>query len=362
MRKMSIHYPLGTRIARLTSVRVERLLPVEGEVLVSAGDWVEPFDVVARCQSRGEIHVVDVGKALDMPHDRAAKLVLKSVGDKVQSGDVLAESKRRLGGTKRRCTAPVDGRVTALRKGWVLIESSPSTLELPARMKGRVSSVIPDLGVVITAVGTLIQGAWGIGGEAKGLLKVAVDGPHKPLLARYLDASCNGTLLVAGRILDRHAVEQAAEAKVRGIIVGSVTAELVPLLQSVPYSVLITEGFGNLPMSQEVFALLRNSAGREAMLRTGTETSPSTERPEVLIPLKVEGELPPEATDPPSFRVGMLVQGLRSPYLGTTGTVVSLPALAQVMESGARLAVAEVERLKDGEVVRIPLTNLEPVY
>jgi hypothetical protein len=32
------------------------------------------------------------------------------------------------------------------------------------------------------------------------------------------------------------------------------------------------------------------------------------------------------------------------------------------MESGARLPVAEVERLKDGEVVPIPLTNLEPVY
>jgi hypothetical protein len=341
---------------------VERLLPVEGEVLAAAGDWLEPSDVVARCQSRGEVHAVDVSKALDMPHDRAAKFVLKSVGDKVQSGDVVAEFKRRLGGGGRRCTAPVDGQVTAVHKGWVLIESSPSIVELCAQMKGQVTGVIPDRGVVITSVGTLIQGAWGSGGEAEGVLNVAVDRPHKPLLARYLDASSSGTLVIAGRILDRHAVEQAAEAKVRGIIVGSVTAELVPLLQSVPYPVLITEGFGNLPMSQEVFALLRNGAGREAMLRTGTETSLSTERPEVLIPLKVEGELPPEATGPPSFQVGMLVRGLRAPYLGTTGTVVGLPALAQVMESGARLAIAEVERLKDGEVVPIPLANLEAVY
>jgi hypothetical protein len=360
--EMSIHYPLGTRIARLTSVRVERLLPVQGEVLVAAGDWVEPSDVVARCQARGGIQVVDVGTALDMPHDRAAKLVLKSVGEKVQAGDVLAESKGMLGGSRRRCTAPVDGQVTALRKGWVLIESSPSTFELRAQMKGQVTGVIPDLGVVITAVGTLIQGAWGSGGDAEGVLKIAVDRPRKPLLARYLDASCHGTLLVAGRILDRHAVEQAVEAKVRGIIVGSVAAELVPLLQSVPYPALITEGFGDLPMSQEVFALLRNSTGREAMLRTGAETSLSAKRPEVLIPLKVEGELPPDANGPPSFRVGMLVRGLRAPHFGTTGTVVGLPALAQVMESGARLAVAEVERLKDGEIVPIPLTNLEPVY
>ena len=362
MGKTLTDYPLGVRIARLTSVRVERLLPAQGEVLVAAGDWVEPSDVVARCQLRGGIQAVDVSKALGMPGDRAAKLVLKSVGDTVQDGDVLAESEPRLGVSRRRCTAPVDGRVTALRGGWILIESSSSTFELPATMKGQVTDVIPGQGVIITAVGTLIQGAWGSGGDAEGVLKVAVDRPHKPLLARYLDASCNGTLLIAGRIVDRHAVAQAAEAKVRAIIVGSVAAELVPLLQSLPYPVLIAEGFGNLPMSQEVFALLRNSAGHEAILRTGPEARAGAKRPELFIPLKVDGGLPPETTGPASFQVGMLVRGLRAPYFGTTGTVVGLPALAQVMESGARLAVAEVERLRDGKVVHIPLANLEPVY
>ena len=98
------------------------------------------------------------------------------------------------------------------------------------------------------------------------------------------------------------------------------------------------------------------------MLSADAGARVSTKRPELLIPLRVEGDLSPEATGPLSFQVGMLVRGLRAPHLGTTGTVVGLPTLPQVMESGARLAVAEVERLKDGEIVPIPLTNLEPVY
>jgi hypothetical protein len=252
--------------------------------------------------------------------------------------------------------------VIALRKGWVLIEASPSTFELRAHLRGQVTDVLPDRGVTITSVGTVIQGAWGSGGEAEGTLKVAVDRPHKPLLARYLDASCQGTLLVGGRIMDRHALEQAAEAKVQAIIAGSVAAELCPLLQSLPYPVLITEGFGKLPMSREVFTLLRTSAGREAMLSADAETRLSTKRPEVLIPLRVEGELPPEEPDSLSFRVGTQVRGLRAPHLGVTGTVTNLPTLPQVVESGARLAVAEVERLKDGKTVSVPLANLELIY
>jgi hypothetical protein len=288
--------------------------------------------------------------------------VLRSVGDTVQAGDVVAEFGGLFGKLRRRCRAPVDGQVIALRKGWVLIEASPSTFELRAHLRGQVTDVLPDRGVVITSVGTVIQGAWGSGGEAEGILKVAVDRPHKPLLARYLDASCQGTLLVGGRIMDRHALEQAVEAKVRAIIAGSVAAELCPLLQSLPYPVLITEGFGKLPMSREVFTLLRSGAGREAMLSADAETRLSTKRPEVLIPLRVEGELPPEEPDSLSFRVGTQVRGLRAPHLGVAGIVTDLPALPQVVESGARLAIAEMEQLKDGKTVSVPLANLELIY
>jgi hypothetical protein len=115
-------------------------------------------------------------------------------------------------------------------------------------------------------------------------------------------------------------------------------------------------------MSREVITLLRSGAGREAMLSADAETRLSTKRPEVLIPLRVEGELPPEEPDSLSFRVGTQVRGLRAPHLGVAGIVTDLPALPQVVESGARLAIAEMEQLKDGKTVSVPLANLELIY
>jgi hypothetical protein len=58
----------------------------------------------------------------------------------------------------------------------------------------------------------------------------------------------------------------------------------------------------------------------------------------------------------------MQVRGLRAPYAGAIGTVMGLPALPQVVESGSRLPVAEVELLDDGKLVRIPQVNLEWVH
>ena len=54
----------------------------------------------------------------------------------------------------------------------------------------------------------------------------------------------------------------------------------------------------------------------------------------------------------------MQVRLLRAPYLGAVGTVTDLPTLPRVVESGARLPVAEVE-LEDEGPVLVPLANLE---
>ena len=47
--------------------------------------------------------------------------------------------------------------------------------QLAAHVKGQVSNVMPGRGVVIAAAGSLVQGTWGSGGEAEGVLKVLVD-------------------------------------------------------------------------------------------------------------------------------------------------------------------------------------------
>jgi hypothetical protein len=356
-----MYYPMEVRIAPMTSIRRDRLLPVPGQVLVRAGEVVGPADVVARCQLPGEVRVVDVGRALGVRRERAAKYMRKAVGDAVQINDVLAAPGGLFGWLKGSCRAPVEGQVMEIRHGLILIESAPTTFELRAHIKGQVTSIMPNRGVVIAAVGTLIQGVWGSGGEAEGVLKVLVDQPKRPLRARAIDVSCHGTLVVGGWIRDQEALEQAVEAKVRGVIVGSVNADLCPLVESLPFPVLVTEGFGTMPMSHQIFSLLHSNIGREAMLSADTQTRWGARRPEVLIPLRAEEELPVEAPGPVPLRVGDQVRALRVPYLGMFGKVVELPDRPQKIEAGVRVPVAMVD-LEDEEPALIPLANLELIH
>lgn len=354
-----MYYPVETRITPLTAIRRERLLPMRGQVLVRPGEVVGSADVVARCQLPGEILVVDISKGLRLRRERVGKYIRKSAGDTVQAGETLAAPWGLLGRLKS-CRAPVDGQVLAVRNGMMVIEAAPTTFELRAHVKGQVTNVMPDLGVVISTVGALLQGVWGSGGEADGVLKVLVDSPQKPLRARSIDVSCHGTLIVGGRILDEKAFEQAIEAKVRGVIAGSASADLRPTLEALPFPVVLTEGFGALPMSTPIFSLLHSNMGREAMLNADTQTRWDVKRPEVIIPLRSEEEPPLRDRNPVPLEEGMQVRVARAPYLGAIGTVTHLPPLPQTVESGARLLVAEVE-LEDQGPVLVPLANLEHI-
>jgi hypothetical protein len=352
------YYPGETRITPLTTIRRERLLPARGQVLVQSGEFVGPADVIARCQLSGTIKVIDVSRTLGVRREQAMKYIRKAAGESVQAGELLAAPGGLFGRLRRACRASVDGQIIAVRNGLVLIEEAASSFELVAHLKGQVTNVMPNLGVIISTVGSLIQGVWGSGGEAEGILKVLVDSPQKPLRAHAIDVSCHGTLVVGGRILDEKALEQAVEAKVRGVIAGSVNADLCPMLQALPFPVMITEGFGTLPISQPVFSLLHANIGREAMLSADTATRRDIKRPELIIPLRAEENLPREEAGPLALQSGMQVRVLRAPHLGAMGTVIDLLPMPQTVESGARLPVAEVD-LGNGKPVRVPLANLE---
>jgi hypothetical protein len=358
---MQMYFPLEARITPLTTLRRERLLPVRGEVLARPGEWVGADDVIAHCQLPGRLRVLDLGQALGVRRERATRYLLRNVGETIRLNELLAERSGPLGWRYRTCHAPADGRIVAIRSGQIVIQEAGTPFELHAQVDGQVTSVIPEQGAVISMVGALIEGSWGNGGGAWGLLRIVVDDPQEPLPAQLLAGDCRGALVVAGWIPDQSALEGALEAKVQGIIAGSVNAELCPLLQSLPYCVLITEGFGTLPMSRRRFSLLAAFAGHKASVRADLQAGWRTDRPEVVIPLEVEEPPPPEEPRPSPLHVGARVRGLRAPYLGLVGSVTDLPRLPQLVESGARLPVARV-MMESGESVSIPQVNLQLIH
>jgi hypothetical protein len=355
------YYPIEARVTPLVTIRRERMLPELGDVLVRVGEMVGPADVVARCQLPGSLRVVDASRALRVPRRRVERYLLKAAGDNVQANEPVAAPGGLFGRLRRSCRSPVDGQIIDVRDGLILIASAGTTYELAAHLKGQVTNIMPSRGVVISAAGALIQGFWGSGGEAEGVLKLVVDSPQKPLRARSIDVSCQGTIVVGGRVLDEATLDQAVEAKVRGMIVGSVDAVLIPALRALPFPVVVTEGFGTLPMCEPLFGLLHSNMGREAMMNAETSTRWGARRPEVLIPLRADDSTPEDTRQPKALRVGDLVRVLRAPYLGALGTVVDLPDLPQVLESGSRVPAVLVELDGVDQPVAIPVVNVELV-
>jgi hypothetical protein len=166
---------------------------------------------------------------------------------------------------------------------------------------------------------------------------------------------------VGGWILDREVLEQAEEVEVRGIIAGGVSAELCPLLETLSVPVMITEGFGDLPIADPVFELLNAHLGREAMITAETRVRWGASRPEIVIPLRLEGEVLPEESQLGGLEIGTQVRVVRDPYLGAIGTISHLPDRPHRIESGARVPVAELVLAAGEETVFVPLANLERV-
>ncbi len=366
---MLTYYPAGVQSLPLTTIRRELLLPVPGEVLLLPGDGVEAGDTIAHCQLPGRVWVADVSLALGIKREEVAQHVRQNVGDLVQANDVLAERESRFSWRSRLCQAAVDGQVVAIRHGAVLVEAEATTLELRSPITGSVTKIVPERGAVISAVGTLIQGLWGSGGEAAGILRVLVDEPQQPLTAESFDADDAGSgpgdshryghqaLAVGGTIMDGAVLDKAVEAQIGGLVVGSVDAGLRPRLETLPCPVLVTEGFGALGMSHKAFTLLQANEGRSAAITADDQSGWKSKRPQVFIPRDAAQDDEPQDPDPRPVQVGMRIRGLRAPYQGVVGAVLELPASPQRVDSGIRLPVAMVE-LTGGELASIPLANL----
>lgn len=352
-------YPVERRITDSTLIRRERLLPLPGEVLVDPGALVEPDDIVARCSEAGELHVVDVCRVLSVGRERAGQSLRIAAGDVVEAGEVLAQPSGPLAATRGVCRAPVAGQVVSVQDGLILLEAGAEDIELASHLRGRVERILPRRGIVIAAAGALIQGVWGCGGEARGLLRLGVDHPQKPLLARSLDDGCLDALVAGGQGLSEYVLDHAVKAGVGGLIVGSVEPSMRPLLLSLPFPVLLAEGFGPLPMNRQAFSLLQAHDGREASMSVGFPDSPNPQRPELLIPDAEAGSIPEEEPGPFRLRVGTRVRCLRAPVQGQVGAVAGMPALSSVVDSGLRLRVAEVELEPRGRIVVVPRANLE---
>ncbi len=337
------------------TLRRERLLPVAGRIVRHPGEQVSSDTVVAIADVPAGYRLLELERELGRRVTDTRRVMVKKVGAEVKKGEVIARAGLLF---KSECRSPVDGRILDARAGKVLIQVAPEHVELTAFYPGRITDQVMDRGVVIETHGAIVQGAWGTGREVRGRLEVIVTSPEAALNADQVLAAYMGMVIVGGRTLDAEALERAVQNQVSGVIVGSISSELLPAIRAAPLTVIVTEGFGDRAMSELAFEVLQAHAGEDACLDPHTQTRWQVHRPEVVIPLQ-RGDAPPLETGT-TLQVGDRVRVVRPPHAGKIGTVVAIPPHHRRVESGIRTPGAEVELESAGRRF-IPLLNLEVI-
>lgn len=340
----------------LATIIRERVLPVAGKVNVHVNQRVNPTDVIAEASFAREHVLLDVARTFGVTPNVADKMIKVKEGDRLQQGALVAESR---GLIPRTIKAPRAGRVMISGSGQVLMEVGDSRIELRAGLPGLVTQVLPEKGVVIRTAGALIQGVWGNGRIDNGLMVNLLEKPDDVLNPERLDVSLRGSVILGGHVRDQETLRAAAELPVRGLILSSLLSPLIVPAYQMRYPILVTDGFGAMPMNSAAFKLLTTNNKREATVNAEHFDRYSGNRPEVIIPLPVSSE-PAEPDSFETFAVGQTVRLRRPPNAGLIGTLSSLPAGLSTLPSGLRAPAAEV-RLENGETVLVPLVNLEVV-
>ena len=370
---MAHAYTPGLKVMPCTLLKKKRLLPIPGKVLADLGQEVDSLDVVAQTELPGKVFSVNVANRLAVGPDEIKNFMVKAEGDPVKKGEIIAENKPFLKWFKTEVESPVDGTVEAISliTGQVLLREPPKILPIKAYVKGKVVEVTPNFGVTVEAEGTFIQGIFGVGGETNGEIAMAVSSPDEDLTTEDIKENHKGKIVIGGKHASLSTIKRAVELGVSAIVVGGIhDRDLRQLLgydigvavtghEQLGITVIVTEGFGMIPMADYTFKLLASRNGEKASVSGATQIRAGVMRPEIIVPgfpknvtecKKDQGRGWIEPGDP--------IRIIREPHFGVIGTVKSLPPELTVIGSESHARVLEVT-LDSGEVIVIPRANIE---
>jgi hypothetical protein len=370
-------YTPGLKVTAFAVVRRERKLPLTGTVLVSVGDIVKAETIVARTELPGNVQAVNAANLLGVLPEDVPDCLIKPVGSPVKKGEVFAESKSFFGLFRSKCASPVDGTLESVSMvtGQALLREPPIPVEVDAYVDGKIVEVHAGQGVSVETRGTFIQGIFGIGGETAGDLHVAVTAPGDTLSEAMINQTHRGKVIVGGAHVTtktlRHAIQMGAKAVVIGgfddhdlrEFLGYDLGVAITGSEEKGITLVVTEGFGKLPMANRTFELLKACEGRRVSVSGATQIRAGVLRPEIIAPrfedmARVEAD--GDAGAGVGLSVGSLIRAIRQPYFGRLGRVTALPPELVALETEAKVRILEVD-FGNGERALLPRANVEMI-
>ncbi len=374
---MTFAYTPGLKRKRRSTIRKLRRLPIMGEVLVKKGDYVTETTSVAKALIPTDPIGINVSLHLHCEPKYVPRFMKKTEGDHVDEGEIIAERMQYIWFGKRIFQSPVTGIIEYVSQGTglVIFRGEPDPLYVNAYIPGRIVEVLPKEGVVVQTQAALIQGIFGIGGETHGELRVLVESNKDALTEDMIDGDCKGKVIVGGSMIKADTIRQAIRVGTKAIIVGGIDHEDVCSIlgrqvgvaitgsEKIGTTLVITEGFGEMPMAEKTFELFKDHEGQLVCINGATQIRAGVIRPEIIIPFKEESSEAEPLKEDTEIReegmgIGTPIRIIAEPYFGLLGVVKSLPVDLKQVETGSLVRVLEAE-LENGERVIVPRANVE---
>ena len=365
-------YTPGLKVKRYDLVSKTRRLPILGEVFVKEGDVVNTDLILARAELSGDPLIIKASMRLSIEPEDIPNYVLKKVGDRIEEGELLASYTAFFGLIKKQLESPITGTIESISSvtGQIILRGSPLPVEIEAYIPGKIVEVLPNEGAVIETKAAFIQGIFGIGGENHGRIKIAVESSRDVLTVDAINAEDKGAILVGGSLVTLDAINKCVEVGVSCIVVGGIrhedltafTKEEVGVAitgqEELGITLIITEGFGKMRMSQATFDLLKSFEGFYASVNGETQIRAGVLRPEIIIPHEEVSEEGSGEELISGMVPGTPIRIIRQPYFGAIGELVRLPVELHQVESESYVRVLEV-KLSDDTIVTVPRANVE---
>jgi hypothetical protein len=367
---------------------VERYLPLPGEILIAPNQRVTPETPVARCLLPGKPRLFNLAEYFEIAPKEAVKLVSKPVNTRLAENEVIAQKKGGLRG--KTLKAPFECIISALDEDTGYLSLTPAAVPfvLESHVPGTVVEIVPGWGAKIGLKASYIRGSVGIGGERQGVLRRMVATPNQPLTPEMLSERAIFYILLGGSTITAETLRKAVESKVRGIITGSMRAEeLAKFLeysqteslykvglnnwrfpadinnQDAPLTLVLTEGFGEMPMSSRIFEFLASQDSYTISVNGSTRLRRGWTRPEIIIPVSSSTDANRRPTnlnpDEQMPQVGSMVRLVNPTMLGAVARVTGI---AQSRRPTATILLdrqVEVEVLNTGQRFSLPLLDVE---
>jgi hypothetical protein len=331
----------------------------DGVSPVKPHDKVNPSTVVFEGMATNILQSIDLNKELSLStKKKVKKFLLKSEGEIVEEGDVLAKRSVSFGIAERIVKSKYEGKVSCNRIDQGVVDIMAPSIEsvVTADMYGRVAHIMPSAGkiykeIVLSVDGLEFRPELFGGGDVSGHLHLLKEGNsiYRP---SDVDDNCKQKIVVAGRLLNLKLYEALVSAGALGVIVGGVGYEDYDIIKQKAIPIAVTEGWGAIPINDILMNILQKYNGTPVYIDRSNNLLFIYPKGDFFefSSLEEKGELKymssEKAGELVDLEIGHKVQIWDAPFWGYVGNVIDIlesENLVNVELSNGRKALLEPE-------------------